>query len=387
MTGVVAASGGDTWWAWAASHLMPAGVSPNAETPYAVPSPEPATVHNQHTGPAHNVVQAGQIHSLHIHGPQQAPDDSAWLRSCWDIVATAGATVEMRYLTRDGKRLDGFLLVRVEGRDRDEVGHRVAAVRDQLGAMPGHVRAAAVTDEARTRWILEPFQPHHEGIVEVRKRLTTQRSSRADAHHPWLAAVTPLIHRRQPWQPLWSALADLPFPAMLSVGLAPFQVGPGLRSHLTARAAALTRLAQQGPPATGLWNVPSPPDEFAIAALALVSDAVRRYTDRAFVARMSLAAAGPVPGLLAELLAETVSARTVNQGFAGAGPVVVRPDPADMPTASSNLSTLNFAPLAAYAQGNLPDAVGELERVLGAIVDLDEAAAAFRLPYESAVFG
>ena len=97
---------------------------------------------------------------------------------------------------------------------------------------------------------------------------------------------------------------------------------------------------------------------------------------------MSVAAQRPVPGVLAELVADTISARTAN-GFAGAAPVVVRPAPADLGTAWHNVTALNFAPLSAYDQGNPAGAVDELARVLSAIVDVDEAAAAFRLPYRS----
>lgn len=320
---------------------------------------------------------------VHIHGPRDpVPDDSVWLRSCWDTVAPAGAAIEMRYLTRSDKpRLDAFLVVRTEAADPDEAEHRCAHLREQLGILPGHAVAAPVTDADETHRVLRPFEPPGDGIVEVRKRLTVQQSRRGDTAHPWLTAVTPLRHQRQAWDPLWTDLAQLPYRAMLSVGLLPYSVGPGLRAHLAARAADLTRLAQPGPAPTGVWNVAREPDEFAGAALALVSDAVRRYTDRAFLLRVSVAAERTVPGLLAERIADTISPRTAAPGFAGAAPAVVRPEPADLAVAWDNVTALNFAPLTAYAQGNPPAAIGELEQVLGAIADLDEAAAAFRLPY------
>ena len=40
--------------------------------------------------------------------------------------------------------------------------------------------------------------------------------------------------------------------------------------------------------------------------------------------------------------------------------------------------------MARYMAGHPAEAIGQLERVLGSIVDLDEAAAAFRFPYRTA---
>ncbi|MET0236425.1 MAG: hypothetical protein ABW224_17385 [Kibdelosporangium sp.] len=99
---------------------------------------------------------------------------------------------------------------------------------------------------------------------------------------------------------------------------------------------------------------------------------------------MSVAAERAVPDMLSELVANTISPPIVNRGFAEAGPVAIRPAPQDMSIAWSNLATLNFVPLSAYAQGNPAEAIGDLEDVLSAIVDIDEAASAFRLPYRSA---
>lgn len=384
--GVVAVQRAGHSWAWAAVQVEPVVSGDNtAVAPARVPPGRPATVHNEHSGQARNLVQAGQLYGdVHLHhepAPEPVPDDSAWLRSCGAIVARFGATVEIRYLTRSGRPgIDGFLLMRAEGSNQDEAEHRVAALREQLTMLPRHVTGTAVTDKDRTRWILDPFPPCADGIVEIRKRLTVQRTSRGDARRPWLTAVTPLTHRPRSWKSVWSEMARLPFRALLSVGLVPYPVGPGLRAHLTARAAELARLARQGPYPTAVWSVPRPPDEFAAAAHELMSDAVRRYTGHAFLIRISLASERPLPGALAESVAGTISARTAGSGFAGAPPVVVRPTAAEMATAWNNITALNFAPLPAYDQGHPAQALGDLERTLASIVDLDEAGAAFRLP-------
>ncbi|SER27273.1 hypothetical protein [Actinokineospora terrae] len=299
MTGIVVAGRGDHWWAWAASRVMPAA-APFAETASAA-----APTHNEHAGSAGTVVQVGHVAGgVHLYaGEALAPDHSEWLRSAWAYAT--GAVMEMRYITRAG-RVEGFLLVRAEGAEREEVEQQVIRLRSCLGAMPGHSTAVPVRDKAETCEVLAPFEPRG-GVVEIRKRLTAHRTSRDDASSPWLAAVTPFAYRRQPWEPLWSAMAGLPFRAMLSVGLAPFTIGPGLRSHLAARATEFGRLAQVGPPPTGVWSAYRPPDEFAVAALPLVADAVRRYTDQAFLTRVSLAGEQPVPTVLAELAANTIS--------------------------------------------------------------------------------
>lgn len=61
--------------------------------------------------------------------------------------------------------------------------------------------------------------------------------------------------------------------------------------------------------------------------------------------------------------------------------MAVRPSPEELYLAWNNVTGLGFAQLSAAAlQGHAPEAIGDLERTLGAIVDIDEAAAAFRLP-------
>lgn len=382
--GTTTARSGDRWWAWAASRVMPAQAAGTSTDSPDVPTGAASTVHNVFSGTANTVMQAGEVRGdVHLHGQDgPVPDDSAWLRSAWDVTEAARATMEIRYLTRPGDTaVKAYLITRAEAADREEARHRVAAVRADLDVLPAHVTAVPVPTETETRHVLAPFRATD--IVEIRKRVTARRTTRDDAHHPWLTAIIPL-HGPHPWEPLWSALAALPCHAMLSVGLAPYRVGAGLHTHLAARAADLGRLARQGPPPTSVWRVPRPPDEFAAAALPLVTDAVRRYTDRAFVVRVSVAADRPVPGVFAELAAGTISARTAAGGLAGAGPAVVRPSPAELPTAWHNLTALNFAPLTAYDQDCPPEALGPLERTLSAIADPAEAAAAFRLPYRRA---
>ncbi|WP_157440238.1 hypothetical protein [Actinokineospora inagensis] len=375
MTGVVFAGGGDEWWAWSVAKVVPSALS-GSSTPVDAPA-----VHNEHSGSAATVMQVGQLHGgIHFHeGEALAPDDSVWLRSAWETLGDSA--MEIRYLTTGSSTLDAYLVVRTQASSRDAAEARVTSLRSRL-AVPPHCGAAVpVADKTETHAVLDPFPAA--SIVEIRKRITVQRATRHDAVSPWLSAVIPFAYRRQPWDALWSALAAVPFRAMLSIGLAPYRIGPGLRSHLAARAAEFTRLAQRGPSPTGVWSNPRPPDEFAVAAAPLVADAVRRYVDRAFLTRVTLAADHPVPALLAELAAVTISPPTPNSGFVGAGPVVTPLSPPEHPTAWNNVTALNFTPLPAHLQGHPPETIGDLERTLSTITDLDESAAAFRLPYRT----
>lgn len=90
----------------------------------------------------------------------------------------------------------------------------------------------------------------------------------------------------------------------------------------------------------------------------------------------------PPPEHLAAAVVEAVSPGRPDQGIAGAAAVAVRACPGELDTAWANVTALNVdPPPAAHVPGHAPEAVGELERALGAIVDVDEAASAFRLPY------
>ncbi|GAA2978423.1 hypothetical protein [Actinokineospora diospyrosa] len=368
MTGIAVTQGVDRWWAWAASRVRAA----TAQTAPPTAPPHLAGVHNQQSGPAQTVVQTGQLlGGVHIHhGEATAPDNSAWLRASWSVLGTA--PMEVRYLNRPGEgRLDCYLLTRAEGRTRAEAEQRAATVRDHLGDIPG-TATTGVTEDVEIHDVLRPFPPPGD-VVELRKRLTARRSSRDDAQHPWLTTVSPLRHQRNSWEPLWSALAAQPSRVLLSIGLAPYAVGPGLKAHLGARAAELAKLAAPGPPTTAVWGGARQPDPFAPIARDAILDAAHRYTDRAFVVRISLAGAGPVPGVLAELAATTISPASA--------PAVVRPTPEDLPVAWNNLATLNFASLSAYRQGMPAEALQGLDQTLASIVDMDEAAAVFRLPH------
>lgn len=364
MTGIVATGSAGQWWAWAALRITTA-----APDRAPVEVPDDTRVVNQFSGAARNVAQAGTIGSVHFHVEPAAPDDRPWLRAMGGIAA--GAHVELRYLRDPATSgLAVFLAMRVRGPERSAAIGVADGLRRGLADLPPRCRAEPVGSDAELLRVLDPFPPHERGLVEIRKCVAIARPARGDTNLPWLSTVTPFGRSDSAWRDLLERLRDLPDRAMLSVGLAPFRVGAGLRAHLAARATELGRLARPGPPPTGTWSVGRPPDPFAAAAEPVFTDALRRYAGLAFVGRVSLAAEAAVPDTLAEALAATV-----------APAAVVRPVGDEAGIARRNLTGLAFDPLpVAHAQGAPADAIGDLERTLGSILDVDEAAAVFRLP-------
>lgn len=376
--GIIAAGGPGRWWAWAASRMT--GATAAGEHPQAPDLPVPvggSSTHNTFDGTARTVIQAGSVGQLHVHQHGDAPDDRPWLRALWTRAEPDRAVVELRYLHDPGSsRLDAFLIVRCERPDRNAAADAADRLRSDLST----TRAEPVTSDRTLSGILSPFQPHSDGLVEIRKPLRAARTTRGDSGNPWLAAVIPWRRGNGERDPLWRDLAALPFRSMLSVGLTPYRIGPGIRKLLADRAAMLARLASPGPSLTySVYGGSQPADQFAVHAHPLLMDAVGRYADIAFQIRVSVAAAGPLPEQFAELVAAAIS--PPGTGFAGAPAAVVRPGPQERDTAWRNVTALNFDPLpAAHLQGHAPEAIGELERTLGALADIDEAAAAFRLP-------
>ena len=383
--GITATSGHGRWFAWAALRVF-RRPSPAGDTDVSVPvlTGQP---HNSFTGTAEKVLQAGAIGEVHFHQaePGPRPDDRAWLRALWQLTEPAQAVVELRHL-RDPRadRLDTFLIVRTEGTDEWSATAAAAGIRQELAKMmPAGTTADPVISVEELAGIRVPFRPVQQGIVEIHKSMTAARSIRGGAGaHPWLAAVTPWRRDDRTWPPLRQRLAGTNTRLLLSVGLTPYRIGPGLRHHLADRAGMLATLARPGPSSTySVFGGPRPAEQFAVHAGPLLAEAVGRYTNIAFQVRVSLACDGPLTDHVATTVAEAISPSLPGGGIAGAPAVAVRPSPEELYLAWNNVTGLGFAQLSAAAlQGHAPEAIGDLERTLGAIVDIDEAAAAFRLP-------
>jgi hypothetical protein len=386
-TGIIVAGGPQRWWAWTALRLEKGEAAGEQPQPPDVPVPVAgASAYNTFGGSATTAIQAGAIGAVHLHEGgdrrERDPDVRPWLRALWTRAEPARAVVEVRYLHEPGStRLDAFLVIRGDHPDRSGAVDSANQLRHGLLAgMPGGVVAEPVTSDSTVRAVLSPFPPDPAGLVEIRKSLRAARTTRGDSGNPWLAAVIPWRRDAGAWEPLRRELSALPFRAMLSVGLTPYRIQPGLRKLLADRAATLARLASTGPSLTySVYGGPQSPDQFAVHAHPLLMDAAGRYTDIAFQIRVSHAAAGPLSEQLAQLVACAIS--PPDNGFAGAPAAVVRPGPQERDTAWRNVTALNFDPLpAAHLQGHSPEAIGDLERTLGSLADIDEAAAAFRLP-------
>ncbi|MEV7036766.1 toll/interleukin-1 receptor domain-containing protein [Amycolatopsis sp. NPDC051061] len=299
---------------------------------------------------------------------QLAVAERAWISGRW--TTEQHARWELRFGSNDGEALSCVLLARTHGSDRDAVVTAAAALRDRLAAMPGHVVAEPVLDDGEVRRLL-----HHPGgtpqaAYEVRKRLRWAWRDPRETHRRVDAAITPLTAGATSWETVWHALAGQSAPTTVAVHLEPWSVPAQLTPHLTWLAGVYAGLAA-GRSGNPIWNVGSPPDPFAREAAGRYSDAARRYTGRCFRLRVSIVSAGSLDPAFAELVA------------AATGGVVCPVAPAELPTVTRNLATLDRGWLElTHGQGAPAGELGEPARTLTDTVDAEEAPVAFRLPYE-----
>ena len=381
--GILTAGSPGSWWAWAGAHLAP------AQPPRApLPPPDPGPVAGQHfAGTAHTVLQSRDIHGnvvVNLGDRTGAPPDLLpWLGAAWQTCVEVGATVELRLLNSSERTLSAYLLCRVNAPEQSIAVGAAARLRATLPAGLPQLTAAPVLDASRLSGVLEPFVPHQHGIVEIRKRLTAARGTRRDTAMTVLAAVTPLTGGATSWQEMWATLAAFPAPALLSVRLEPFRIGPGLRAHLATWAGEFARLSVPGVPPNPTWPQRPPPDPFAVTTGHLFAAALDRYTDRAFQIRVSLAASVGMSNDAAQLLANTISPPRPGVGFVGDAPVIIRPrTPEHAMTAWRNITALSADPIGPIAPEGFPDeAIGDVARALVSIADIHEASSVFRPPY------
>jgi hypothetical protein len=325
-----------------------------------------------------------------------AADETAWLTGQWDT--TAATRVALRYLTEPARdhgggagnsRLTCVLLGRVQAGQHDEAVAAALALRRRLAALPRHVQGGEVTDSALIRHWLAPFAAHPAGVAEIRKRIRVGRPNRPDAGVAYYLAVEPFTVAANAWEPVWRWLAAHPEPLLLDLVLEPCAVPPDISGLLHQLATRYRQLATPGSMVTSaqLRQIPLPADAFAVDAERLYADAARRYTGRAFRLRVTLASPAPLPDPLAELIGATISPpqrdlgrHALNATFTGPAHVVVRPEPDELPTAWSNVTTLDRLRWDAQYLGALPTLPPPALRDLAELVDPAEAGAALRLP-------
>ncbi|MFB7915333.1 hypothetical protein [Streptomyces sp. NPDC056061] len=344
--GVLTAASPQGSWAWVAVRLAPAAAL------------------DEHRGYADVPEAQRRVETAH--------GEAAWLQSL--LTPGAGIRFELRVRNEPPSGLlHTALLGQVRAADTHSAVRAALALRDRLAYTPRHVRAEAVADTAEVRHWLAPLTPHPQGLAELRKPLAHAPCTRNDTGRAVSFAVSPLAAGVRSWEPVWAELGRLAFPALFGVCLEPYAPGEDVRAAFGALAQEYAHLAVPGP-VRPTWNAPAPPDAFAGRAALSAREAMVRYAGRAFRARISLAAAGPLPPGLAEQIAA-----------AAGGAVVCGPPVEEAGAAWANIAGLNRTWLdATYRQGAPAHSLNPVERLLADLLDVSEAATAFRLPYEVA---
>ncbi|WP_377271330.1 hypothetical protein [Peterkaempfera sp. SMS 1(5)a] len=303
--------------------------------------------------------------------------EQVWLSQHW---RPDGRSFELRYvMPAPGGGISCALLCRMHGADAAAATAAVLALRDSL-APPRHVRAEPISDTGELHSVLVPFGGVPGGLAEVRRRLVWAWLNRRDTDFRLGVAVCPLVGQAVSWEPVWEALARQDAPTVLGVCLEPYAPPPELPAYLRYLAQEYGRLSQAGQ-SNPIYQQHIAPDPFALRAVPLYQDALRDCSDRTYRMRISLASGHSAPPLhLAELLAATVSPPAALPGGGGA---VARAVPVHEAAAAwGNLAGLHQTWLDAAYRQEVPQPLGEREKILAGFVAVSQASAAFRFPYE-----
>lgn len=282
----------------------------------------------------------------------------AWLGG----LCRPGGRFELRCVGGTGGPIRATLLARA---DAQTPASATAAVRAVVHGLPTHVVAEPV-----------PVLPELTAIApvadlrEIRKRIEIRTIARPGSPRRQAAVAAPLAPSGRSWELLWTELARQPVPTALSVALEPVQLLPeaGLLFHQFAELYAQLARPADGSP---LWQGARRGDPAAEAGRHFFDDAIQRYLGPVFRLRITLAAAGPLPPQLVQLVADQV------------GGAAVAPVESELGTAWRNFTTLGLDPLPWTHRPYVdPGDWGEIEQELSGLVDRHEAAAALRLPYE-----
>ncbi|GLW74601.1 hypothetical protein Kpho02_68990 [Kitasatospora phosalacinea] len=297
------------------------------------------------------------------HWAEAGAAERAWLSG----LPRLGGHLELRCTGGESGRIRAALLARGVAAAPERA---VDAARALVGdALPPHV-VAAPADVAEELYPIGTA-PAVLDLYEVRKQLRQYRLAAPGAPRLMATVAVPLGPGGS-WEAVWAELARQPVPTCLAVSLEPFALPTGASRLLGRFADTYGQLAcaSVGSP---VWGQARRGDPAAEAGQRFFEDALHRYQGRVFRLRMLLAAAGPIPPILPELLA----------GLVGGEAVRLRTD-AQRARAWHDFSTLGLDPLPdSHRPTGAPDTEWtELEQELVGLVDLDEATAALRLPYE-----
>lgn len=305
--------------------------------------------------------------------------EQVWLSRQWQ---PDGRAFELRYATAPGTGVTCTLLCRTHGPDGRSASAAALALRDALTDTPRHVRADPIEDAAELHTALVPFEPPPSGLAEVRKRLSWAWLQRRDTDFPLGVAFTPLLGEAVSWEPVWEALVRERVRTVVGICLEPYAPPPQLFGYLSYLAQEYGRLAQPGQPSP-VFTQYIAPDPFAQRAAELYRDALAACSGRTYRLRISLAAAGAAPLPLAELIAATVAPSAVAPTTMAAGGAVARAVPAhEAAGAWAGISGMQHTWLDTTYRQEVPQPLGGWEQILADLVDVPQASAAFRFPYE-----
>lgn len=301
--------------------------------------------------------------------------ETAWLAAQWDM-PVPGNRFEVRFATGpEAKKVQAAFLVRVLAATPEEArrlaAERLSRAAGPHGALPPHVRAQPISSETELRtWLGYPAEV--QAFFEVRKHLSAGRITRGGTVLTH-AVCHGFFDSGGAWDAWWPSFAALPFPAVLSIGFAPYDGdNPVFRNHLRRRAMQLGELARLGVPSP-LNPYRVPPDQAAQAAGPGYHRALTRYAGRCFSIRVAVASARPLPPTLVESLARTVSGAT---GTVAAIQVAT----GELDQAVAEFRALGAPWLPATYQQGLPAPLDALDQVLHSLADASEAASVLNLP-------
>ncbi|MFB6438377.1 hypothetical protein ACFCVY_16610 [Streptomyces sp. NPDC056411] len=300
--------------------------------------------------------------------------EQVWLSQQW---RPDGRAVELRYATAPGGGVSCTLLCRAHAAGGPAASAAALALRDALAHTPRHVRAEPIEDAGALHTALVPFAGPPAGLVEVRRRLSWAWLQRRDTDFPLGVAVDPLRAEAVSWEPVWEALARATAPTVVGICLEPYAPPQELLGYLRYLAQEYGRLAQPGAPSP-VFGQYIAPDPFAVRAAARYHEALAAAAGRGYRMRISLAAAGAAPLPLAELIAATVAPPAAE----GGGAVARAVPPHETAAAWAGFTGLQLPWLDATYRQEVPQPLGGWEQILADLVDVPQASAAFRFPYE-----
>jgi hypothetical protein len=303
-------------------------------------------------------------------------EEGAWLAAQWEP-PSPGDRFEVRFATgRGANRIRAALLLRARAADaagaRELALGRLLRAADPDGALPPHVGAAAIEDEAELRtWLEYPGQLG--ALVELRKHLSVGRIARGGTRLR-AAVCHGFFAEGAAWDAWWRRFAALRQRAVLCVGFDCYDAGnPQLQERLQQRTLELEDLAVDRTPSPLNPN-PVPAEPAARLAAPGYRRALATYRGRCFQVRVALASEQPVPPILVESLA-----RTISSVEGAVVPVPVAPAEYELALREHRGLGAPWLPLT-YQQHLHPVRLDPMDQILHSLADVAEAGAVLSLP-------